>query len=351
MRRRSIILLLLLLVACSNNEKANPNPSDSSGQDQNQFQTVITELHSPWDIEHEQATFFISEREGAIVSWSEEKGMERLPVESEKEITQEGEGGLLGLRLDPNFASNQQAFAYHTYRENGEFYNRVIVIEKQKERWMEVESLLEGIPGAQFHNGGRIEIGPDDKLYVTTGDALQGSTARDVNRLSGKILRMNLDGTVPDDNPFPSSYVYSYGHRNPQGLTWNEEGIMFASEHGPDNHDEVNIIKGGKDYGWPDFVGDEMGETVVAPLYQTGSDTWAPSGIVVYDGKLYLAALRGTALINLSFEGEDPHVVTDQFGRVRDVEVIAGTLYMITNNTDGRGSPKPEDDRLLRYSP
>ena len=342
MKRIYWFLLVVFMVACS---------SENVEETDEKFQSIVTELRAPWDIEHSESTFYISERAGSIVSWIEGEEKERLPVQTDRDILQRGEGGLLGLHLHPDFETNARAFAYHTYEEDGAIRNRVILLEKQSDSWKEVEIVLEGIPGARFHNGGRLEIGPDGKLYVTAGDALQENIAQDRDQLAGKILRMNLDGSVPEDNPFEESYIYSYGHRNPQGLAWSDSGELFASEHGPDAHDEINQIKAGENYGWPDAVGENHGDAVVAPIFQTGEDTWAPSGVVVHDDHLIIATLRGTALRTLLLSGEGPQVVTDSYGRIRDVEKVDSELYFITNNTDGRGNPSEGDDRLVRFSP
>ncbi|UOR11080.1 PQQ-dependent sugar dehydrogenase [Halobacillus amylolyticus] len=343
------LMIVLIMTACQpNEESSNQTPQEKSGDSTE----VAATLQSPWDIEANGGTIFITEREGQIVSWTEEQGVSRAEVVTEKDITQIGEGGLLGFKLDPNFNTNHQAFAYHTYEgENGQIKNRIIMLTYENSQWTETDVILEGIPGANFHNGGRIEIGPDRKLYVTTGDSLNGDLAQDKESLAGKILRLNLDGSVPEDNPFEGSYVYSYGHRNPQGLAWDEDGQLYASEHGPDNHDEVNKINPGDNYGWPDIVGEENADGVEGPIYQTGENTWAPSGIAAFNERLYIATLRGTALRTLSFEGENPSIVVDDYGRIRDVEQIGESIYFITNNTDGRGSPEEDDDRLIKLSP
>ncbi|RWZ58837.1 quinoprotein glucose dehydrogenase [Halobacillus fulvus] len=337
------LFLCLFLIACSQGEEPVAAPDS--------FETMIGELRSPWDIEHDGSTFYVTERDGTIASWTEADGLGRLPVETNQPITQEGEGGLLGFALFPDFEESNRAFAYHTYRENSSLKNRVIVIEKENQRWVEKDVLLADIPGAQFHNGGRLEIGPDEKLYVTTGDALEESLAQDVNSLAGKLLRMDMDGSIPNDNPLEGSYVYSYGHRNPQGIAWSDTGDMYASEHGPDNHDEINRIEAGENYGWPEIVGEEEREGLQTPLYETGRDTWAPSGIETFNDRLIIASLRGTALRSMALDGSSPEVVTDGYGRIRDVELIDGALYFVTNNTDGRGQPDNEDDRLIRYDP
>ncbi|MCA0971172.1 PQQ-dependent sugar dehydrogenase [Halobacillus litoralis] len=338
MKRISWLLFLFFAAGCQ-----------SSPEVDGSMEVLADELRSPWDLEIYGEDYFISEREGNVVTVADGQ-VNRAPLQTSEEIVQIGEGGLLGFHLHPDYETNNLAFAYHTYEDNG-LKNRVVLVENQGSEWIEIESVLENIPGARFHNGGRIEMSPDCFLFVTTGDALEENTARDLSSLSGKILRMNMDGRVPSDNPINNSYVYSYGHRNPQGLAWTEEGQLYASEHGPDAHDEINRIDAGADYGWPDYVGDEHDDSVTAPLFHTGTETWAPSGITIYEDQLWIATLRGTALRTLSLEGGNPEVVTEQYGRIRDVVEQEGVLFFITNNTDGRGSPADNDDRLVRYSP
>ncbi|MFC7062502.1 PQQ-dependent sugar dehydrogenase [Halobacillus seohaensis] len=348
-------ILILLVVACQETEEGGPNlqPEEEGNESdsQEEFTELTTSLESPWDIENSGDTIFISEREGTIARIEEGEDLEREPVETEKNITQIGEGGLLGLKLHPGFATNQHAFGYHTYEEEGEVYNRLIKLEYKDGQWLEIEALLEKIPGNNYHNGGRVEIGPDKLIYITTGDAQNESLAQNKESLAGKILRLDFNGDIPEDNPNQNSYVYSYGHRNPQGLGWSEQGELFASEHGPSNHDEINKIEPDQNYGWPIIVGEESSEGMQEPLFQTGNDTWAPSGLLVYDDHLYVATLTGQSIRTLDQLGENPQVVTDQYGRVRDVETIDESIYFITNNTDGRGNPDSKDDRLIRYKP
>jgi glucose/arabinose dehydrogenase len=173
--------------------------------------------------------------------------------------------------------------------------------------------------------------------------------AQDLKNLAGKILRMELNGEIPVDNPFTDSYIYSYGHRNSQGLTWNDDGSqMYSADHGPIGYDEINFIQLGKNYGWPVIKGDEEKEGMEGPLIHSGSSTWAPSGIDYLEGKLYVAGLRGEKLLTFDIEAESIEVVIEDIGRIRDVLVHDGEIYIITNNRDGRGEPKPSDDRLLK---
>lgn len=175
--------------------------------------------------------------------------------------------------------------------------NKVVQVLYDRHYCKETNVLLERIPGHELYNGGRIAIGPDGKLYVATGWAHEEEFAQDIDNLAGKILRMNLDGSIPEDNPFPDSYVYSYGHRNPQGLAWNSNGtIMYSSEHGESAHDEINIIEPGKNYGWPKITGDGVREGMEKPLLQSGNDTLAPSGITFFEDHLFITGLRGQSL-------------------------------------------------------
>ncbi|WP_349632598.1 PQQ-dependent sugar dehydrogenase [Neobacillus sp. SuZ13] len=190
-------------------------------------------------------------------------------------------------------------------------------------------------------------MGPDGILYITTGDATTPETAQDVNSINGKILRMTLDGKIPSDNPFPNSYVYSYGHRNPQGLVW-VGNILYASEHGQSAHDEINRITPGANYGWPVIQGNEQKTGMITPLYQSGEETWAPSGLAEANGKLYAATLRGNAVREFQLSKKQTNSVVTGLGRIRDLYIDGDYLYFVSNNTDGRGNPDENDDKLYR---
>ncbi|MEI7025921.1 PQQ-dependent sugar dehydrogenase [Paenibacillus sp. y28] len=315
------------------------------------FTVLAEKLRVPWGIQFHGDTIYISEREGNIVA-VQDMQMTRLPVKLSKAVFAQGEGGFLGLVLAPDFASSGQAYAYHTYRENGNVLNRVVLLKKQGDSWSEAGALLEDIPGSVTHNGGRLAIGPDRQLYITTGDAGKEQLAQDLSSTAGKILRMTLDGQIPADNPFPNSLVYSYGHRNPQGLAWNSKGALYSSEHGPSGtpggHDEMNRIEPGKNYGWPVIIGDQEHPDMVKPLYHSGETAIAPSGITFAgDSKLLVSALRGQRLFMLDTDTHKLTAVLEKGGRLRDVQIHEGRTYVITNNTDGRGTPSEQDDRLL----
>ena len=312
-------------------------------------ETVLAEnLTIPWTIEKEEDTFYITEREGAIVK-IEEGEVSRQTVALDQTVSTEAEAGLLGFVLEPDFSENQQALAYYTYEGEEGPENRIVRLELAENTWTEIDILLDNIPSGRVHHGGRIAIGPDEMLYATTGDAAEPDLAQELDSLAGKILRINLDGTIPEDNPFEDSPIYSYGHRNPQGLTWLEDGRMFASEHGDQANDEINLIEPGENYGWPEIEGMEEEEGMQAPLYTSGTDeTWAPSGMDHFNEKLYVAALRGNAVIEIDLKTDEIRQLLTDYGRIRDVYIDEEKLYFLTNNTDGRGDPIETDDRLIQ---
>jgi len=281
-----------------------------------------------------------TERGGRISIYDGEK---RMVVET-IEVSEVAESGLLGIAVDPEFETNRYIYTYHTHP-NG--FNRVSRFTLENDRMEEEAVLLDNIPSAQFHDGGRIKFGPDSKLYVTTGDATQPSSAQNINSLAGKILRMNKDGSVPEDNPY-DNYVWSYGHRNPQGLAW-KNNILYESEHGPSRNDEINIITKGGNYGWPNDCTEEGDFNMPIRCYT--EFTLAPSAIALYGDHLYVSGLRGTQLRKLTIKdnsiSEEEEIIND-LGRIREVVYHNGYIYFSTSNRDGRGIPKSNDDKIMR---
>lgn len=338
----ALIGLLMFLGGCANRE-------EQADDEQSIEETVLAEnLEIPWSIEKAEDVFYVTEREGTIVK-VENGEVEQQEVELEQTISSEAEAGILGFVLDSDFPINQQAFAYYTYEGESGPTNRIIQLQLTENTWIETAVLLDEIPSGNVHHGGRLAIGPDDKLYATTGDAAIPELAQDLDSLSGKILRMNLDGSIPEDNPFKNSYIYSYGHRNPQGLTWLDDGTMYASEHGNQANDEINLIEASENYGWPVIEGTEETEDMRAPVFTSGeNDTWAPSGMANKEETLYVAALRGQAILIFDLETGEMEKSLTHYGRIRDIYIEDEFLYFITNNTDGRGDPSNTDDRLIR---
>jgi len=332
-------------------------------------ETVAENLDIPWSIAWApDGTIFFTERNGNLRVIQDETVLEK-PILSLK--VGGVEGGLLGIALDPNYSDNHYIYLYYTYNNFLETKNKVVRYTESNLILSEDRVVIENIPGGPFHDGGRMKFGPDGKLYITTGDAGNAELAQDKNSIAGKILRINSDGSIPEDNPIFNSSIYSYGHRNPQGLDWDKSGNLLTTEHGPTGwhgvaHDEINVIIPGANYGWPDIIGSETMEGLVTPLFNTGDDTWAPSGAEFYNGnkfpkwagKFFVATLRGNHLHMLDFDLEKNKVVSNQklfegdFGRLRDVATGPdGYLYLLTSNKDGRGAPEVNDDRILRIVP
>jgi len=343
-----LLVMVVLLSGCSLFEKNDEGiEGDEVVVNQPNIEVLAEKLQVPWSIDKVNQAFYISERTGTIVKIENGK-TDRQPVHLKKPLAKASEAGLLGFVLDPQFLNNQKAYAYYTYGDDSEGqFNRVIVLRTNGAEWTEESILLDRIPSAAFHHGGRLKIGPDGMLYITTGDATTPETAQDVNTVNGKILRMNLDGTIPADNPFPNSFVYSYGHRNPQGLVWVGK-TLYASEHGQSAHDEINRVTPGANYGWPIIQGAEQKAGMVTPLYQSGDETWAPSGLAAANGKLYAATLRGNAVREFGLNQKMTKAVITSLGRIRDLYVDGDYLYFVSNNTDGRGTPDENDDKLYR---
>lgn len=315
-----------------------------------EVETLADNLEIPWAMEIHDDIVYMTDREGHILQL-EDGEMEQVELQTSSPIAHEGEGGLLGFVLADDFSDSLEGYAYYTFEgENGSLKNRVITVALEDDGWTETGILLDDIPGAAIHNGGRLALGSDDLLYVTTGDADDPDLSQDEESLAGKILRMTVDGEIPDENPNDDSYVYSLGHRNPQGLAWNDADDLYSSEHGPAAQDEINLIEPGNNYGWPIVEGDESEEGMEDPLIHSGDDTWAPSGVAFFEDYLLVAGLRGESLYVFDEEAEEMNVVFEGEGRLRDVKVDGQDVYILTNNTDGRGTAGDNDDRLLKLT-
>lgn len=257
------------------------------------------------------------------------------------------EWGLLGVAVDPNFNSNRFIYLYYT----GEKSNIVSRFELNGAKLTDEKILVNGITKWKFHNGGRIKIWPDGLLYITTGDALVPELSQDKESLAWKILRVNLDGTIPKENPF-GSLVYSMWHRNPQWLTWDKSWRLFSSEHGPSMNDEINIITKWWNYGWPNAQCTKKSKEYISPIKCFDKFTLAPSWIAFHKNILYVTWLRWSQLRKITLNGDlsikNEEVVIDNYWRIRDVVMYWNYLYIATSNRDWRWSPQESDDKIIR---
>lgn len=342
-----------------------------------QVEVVAAGLAVPWALAFApDGRILLTERAGRLRVI--EQGALRPEPLATLPVAAIGEGGLMGLALDPAYPANGWLYLMYTYSQDGQVFNRIARFTLADDALQDEVVLIDGIPGARFHNGGRLAFGPDGMLYAGTGDAGAPQLAQRLDSLAGKILRLRPDGSVPADSPFAGSYVYSLGHRNPQGLAWHPDtGVLYASEHGPSGEfglccrDEVNRIVPGGNYGWPYVAGEDVVDAaragslaLIGPVASSGADTWAPAGLAFYaggplaawQGDLFVGALRGRHLRRLTLEGAlqdrasaQEALYLGEYGRIREVIMGPdGYLYLATSNRDGRGQPAADDDRILR---
>jgi len=308
-----------------------------------EIEVLAENLDTPWAIDFlPDGKIIFTERYGRISILDNGK----IKAVAELGVSELSESGLLGIAVDPDFSKNKFVYVYYTH-ENGNRISRFELNDRLENEFI----LIDNIPNARFHDGGRLKFGSDGKLYATTGDATIPSSAQDVTSLAGKILRLNKDSTIPKDNPF-GNYVFSYGHRNPQGLAWHPAtNQLYASEHGQTRNDEINIIVKGENYGWP--IEECNALNYQKPVRCYSEFTLAPSGIAFYNNNLYVAGLRGTQLRKIVFDKDGKAILNEvelfkNLGRIREVVEHDGYLYIATSNRDGRGIPKINDDRIIR---
>lgn len=333
--------------------------------------SIVTGLDTPWEIlwgpdDH----IWLTERNGKISRLNPETG-EIAELIAIGDVYEYGEGGLLGMVLHPDFDNQPYVFVVYNYLESGT-KERLVRYTYSNGELASPVTLLEGIDGAGNHNGSRLVIDADQKLYMTTGDAANTSQSQDLNSLNGKVLRMNLDGSVPEDNPFPGSYIWTWGHRNAQGLVISPIGLMYSSEHGPASDDEVNIIEKGRNYGWPDVMGfcDEPEESqfcadsnVMEPIIAwtptlavAGMDFYHHSAIPEWQNSLLVTSLKAGSLAALKISPDGRTVIMEElffyywFGRLRDICISPdGRVFLAVSNRDGRGTVLAGDDRIVEF--
>jgi glucose/arabinose dehydrogenase len=337
-----------------------------------QAETVASGLDTPWDLAlAPDGSIWFTERGGRVSRLDLQAGT--VTVLGQIDVLESGESGLMGMAFHPAFPDTPAVFLAHSYGRADGVGNRLVRVTYRDGRLVDPVTLLDDIPGARNHDGARLAVGPDRMLYFTMGDAGRAADAQDRDSPNGKVLRLTLDGRPAPGNPFGNA-TWSWGHRNPQGLAFASNGLLYATEHGPSEADEVNLIEPGRNYGWPTVRGDCDTDAerrfcaehdVVEPLAEY-TPTIGISGLAVYEsdripgwrGSLVYTSLRGERLLRLvlSTDGRSARaqelILNGGYGRLRDVLVGPdGLLYVATSNRDRRGNPSSDDDRIIRITP
>ncbi|OUD02210.1 glucose sorbosone dehydrogenase [Streptomyces swartbergensis] len=317
--------------------------------------TVAEGLDSPWGLAPlPGGGLLVSSRDDGTIVRVDAKTGKKTELGEVPGVSAAGEGGLLGIALSPDYASDHMVYAYFTSASDNRIV-RMLYDEKKPsgEQLGAPDTVFRGIPKGFVHNGGRIEFGPDKMLYVGTGESGDTGLSQDKESEGGKILRLTPEGEPAPGNPFPDSPVYSYGHRNVQGLAWDAKQRLFASEFGQDTWDELNAIKPGDNYGWPEAEGRSDDSGFHNPVDQWTTAEASPSGIAYAEGSIWMAGLRGKRLWRIPLNGteasaEPQAFLEGEYGRLRTVVPAGGDrLWLVTSNTDGRGNPEDGDDRIL----
>ncbi|MDW0278777.1 MAG: PQQ-dependent sugar dehydrogenase [Nitrososphaeraceae archaeon] len=357
-----VIIVSILTMKFSPSETLVPLPapvSNLSLTNTSGVEIIAEGLQAPRSIDiSKEGRIFISEKRGSIRVV--DNGT--LLTEPVGDIKAEniGDAGLLGLTLHPNFTQNHLFYVYYTYSNSTGLFNKVLMLKESNNRIIDSKTILDGIPGNDYRDGGRIKFGRDGKLYVSTGDASIPELSQDLNSLAGKILRINEDGTIPQDNPFSNSAVYAYGFRNAQGLAWApNSGALYSSDQGGAGNDEINLISPGKNYGWPHEECNSSGDdNRYTPPLVCFNPSLEPSGIAFafsnklgYQNHLIVATLKGSHLRDIDFDSGSQNTILVGYGRIIDlVESEDGSIYVLTSNTDGRALPQQGDDKILRLT-
>ncbi len=356
----------LILNQKNNNEGLGSDPDEristtnvkSIASSEYKIEEVLNNLYVPWSIVFtSNERFLFSQRNGEIYSF--ENGNKKLLYRFE-EVLEQGEEGLMGIEKHFNYNLNKYIYACVSYK--GDNKNKIVRLIDNNESLKVDKIIIDNIPSATNHAGCRIKFGPDNKLYITTGDATNKNLAQDLNSLAGKILRLNDDGTIPNDNPYNKSPIWSYGHRNPQGITWDKNGKMYSTEHGPSGNDgprggdEINIIEKGKNYGWPTISYNKEQKEMVKPILLFEKSV-APASALIYKieklqkfkDKLLFGGLVGSDIYIVDLNNFNYEKMNLGLGRIRDiVEAPNGDIYFSTSNKDGRGNPKQNDDKIYK---
>jgi glucose/arabinose dehydrogenase len=366
----ALLIAALLPAACRGSDVSAPRTVRTQSGKELRAETFVDGLEVPWSLAFTSPTrLLVTERPGRVRVVVNGR-LSAKPLAVLPDIEAKGESGLMGVALAPDYATSKSLYLCYAYDTREGPRVRIARFRDDGDGLSGRTMILEGIPAAQYHAGCRLRFGPDAKLYATTGDATTGKIAQEMSNLGGKTLRLNADGTIPSDNPFPGSPVYSLGHRNSQGLDWDPiSGLQFQTEHGPSGFDgpgggdEVNIVEAGKNYGWPLVHHRDHRDGMIDPLLEY-TPAVAPSGasfcrcalLPSFQNDFFFATLRGERLIRVRLDPKDRRRVSESealfqgvYGRLRDVvSGPDGALYVATSNRDGRGNPHPGDDRILR---
>lgn len=323
-----------------------PAPASGSWTIDGTASTLVGDLAAPWSVVPlADGGALISERDTGEIRELAQDGTLRT-AGTVPGVVSRGESGLHGLAVRED--EGTWLYAYHGAADDNRIVRMAVTGSPGARSLGDVEVVFDGIPRASTHNGGRIAFGPDDLLYVATGDAQDRDAAQNVDALGGKILRITPDGDPAPGNPLDSA-VWSYGHRNVQGLAWTSDGTMWASEFGQNTWDELNVIEPGANYGWPVVEGLAEDGRFVDPVAVWSPSDASPSGIAAVGETVFIAGLRGERLWRWDASSNTLESVFAGQGRLRDV--VRGpdeSLWVLTNNTDGRGTARPQDDILIR---
>jgi len=378
LRITPLLLIVPLLLSCQQPPKGKgagevlTTPDSAAAF---RVETVTGKLEVPWDIVFApDGRIFLTERPGRV-RVIRNGTLDPAPYLTLADVESKGESGLMGMTLHPRFATNGLFYLAYAYTNGDDLSVRVVRYHEQNNAPGERKVIIEGIPAANFHAGCRLRFGPDGKLYITTGEATEKEIAQQLNSLGGKVLRLNDDGSVPNDNPFVGQAnarpeIWSYGHRNPQGLDFQPgTGALFLTEHapsgndGPGGGDEVNIVERGANYGWPTVHHEESAPGMVSPILLY-TPAVAPASGMFYNGDLFpqlkgnffFGCLKGEGIIRVVLDGrrvvKQETLFKEEYGRIRAMAVGPdGAIYFTTSNRDGRGAPAPNDDRLMKLLP